>query len=107
MYINNEVWKVLLVLPEHPCLRRSDGSYALGACDNITKTIYINQETELYMIKKILCHELTHAAMFSYNVELDLAQEELFADLISSYGQEIIDKTNLFFKRVKENRETQ
>jgi len=38
------------------------------------------------MIKKVLCHELTHAAMFSYNVELTLDQEELFADLIATYG---------------------
>jgi hypothetical protein len=43
--------------------------------------------------------------MFSYNIEMNLAQEELFADLIATYGQEIVCKTNLFFKRIKENRE--
>lgn len=105
--INGELWKVLLVRPGHPCLQRSDGEFSLGACDDITKTIYINQEIDIYMIKKVLCHELTHAAMFSYNVELTLDQEELFADLIATYGQEIIYKTNILFKRIKEKRETQ
>jgi Zn-dependent peptidase ImmA (M78 family) len=70
--INGEVWKVLLVRPEHPCLLRSDGSYALGSCDDVTKTIYINETVSNYMVKKILCHELAHAAMFSYNIELSI-----------------------------------
>jgi hypothetical protein len=43
--------------------------------------------------------------MFSYNVEMTLDQEELFADLIATYGREIICKTNSFFNRIKENGE--
>jgi hypothetical protein len=38
------------------------------------------------MIKKVLCHEVTHAAMFSYNVEISLMEEELLADLFATYG---------------------
>lgn len=56
-------------------------------------------------MKKVLCHELTHAAMFSYDVELNVDQEELLADLIATYGQEIIHTTNKIFSRLKENRE--
>jgi hypothetical protein len=41
MNINGEIWKILLVSPNHPCLQRSDGSFTIGACDDITKTIYI------------------------------------------------------------------
>jgi len=37
-------------------------------------------------MKKVLCHELTHAAMFSYGIELSIEQEELLADLIATYG---------------------
>ena len=40
--------------------------------------------------------------MFSYGVELTLEQEELLADLIATYGQEIISITNLLFKKLKE-----
>ena len=64
---------------------------------NNTKTIYINEELSDSMLKKVLCHELTHAAMFSYDVELTMEQEEMLADLIATYGQEIISITNLIF----------
>lgn len=40
--------------------------------------------------------------MFSYNVELNIQQEELLADLIATYGQEIIDITNKIFTRMIE-----
>jgi hypothetical protein len=35
--------------------------------------------------------------MFSYNVDLSIDQEELIADLISTYGDEIINTTNRIF----------
>jgi hypothetical protein len=35
--------------------------------------------------------------MFSYNVELTIEQEEVLADLIATYGQEIIRITNTIF----------
>lgn len=90
----------------HPALYRSDGSLSIGACDNAVKTIYINENLSSQMMKKVLCHEVAHAAMFSYNVELSLDQEELVADLIATYGQEIITKTNTIFNRIKKNRES-
>lgn len=69
--INGETWRVLLVSPSHPELKRSDNSYTLGSCNDNTKTIYINEELDDNYLKKVLCHELTHAAMFSYDVYLN------------------------------------
>ncbi len=99
--INGENWRILLVSPNHPQLMKSDGSYSIGACNDAYKTIYINDELNDFYIKKVLAHELTHAAMFSYNIYLSLEQEEIVADLVATYGQEIICMTNLFFKRIK------
>ena len=82
-------------------LLRSDGSMTLGTCDDITKTIYINDELSDRKMKKVLCHEITHSAMFSYNIDLSYEQEELLADLIASYGQQIISITNQIFKKIK------
>jgi hypothetical protein len=62
-----------------------------------------NNLSQKYM-ERVLCHELTHAAMFSYNIELTLEQEEILADLIATYGQEIVHITNLVFKRIVEKR---
>ena len=98
--INNIDWKVKMVSPNHPKIRRSDGSYTYGACDNITKTIYISQAIPRRKIKRVICHEVTHAAMFSYKVDLSLEQEEIIADLIATYGKEIIDVTNKIFNRI-------
>lgn len=80
---------------------RSDKSLTIGACDNFTKTIYINQNLNDKQFKKVLCHEVTHAAMFSYNVMLTIEQEELLADLLATYGEEIIDITNQMFNRMR------
>ena len=103
--INGENWRVYLVSPNHPQLQRNDGSWTIGVCDDYLKSIYINEDLDSFMIKKVLSHESTHAAMFSYNIELTFEQEELLADLVATYGQEIVCKTNLFFKRIKENEE--
>ena len=102
--INGEEWKVYLVSNNHPALIRSDGSITIGACDDYKKAIYLLDGLPRKKLKKVLCHELTHACMFSYNVDLTLEQEELLADLVATYGQEIIYKTNLIFKRLIQNR---
>lgn len=75
---------------------------SVGACDDASKTIYLNGNLRGDFLKKVLCHELTHAAMFSYNVELSLEQEELLAELIATYGEEIIEMTNVLFYKLKE-----
>ena len=103
--INGEDWKILFVSSNHPALVRSDGSRTIGATEDITKSIYIYEGLAPRKLLKVLCHEITHAAMFSYNVELSLDQEELLADLVATYGQEIVDKTNTIFRRIRENRE--
>lgn len=103
--INGEEWRVIFVSPLHPDLLMSNGEYTIGTCDDVTKTIYIANSLEQKLTKKVLCHEITHACMFSYDIELDFSQEELLANLIATYGQEIITVTNQIFNRLKENRE--
>ncbi len=100
--INGEDWYIKFVSEYYPLLYRSDGSLSIASCDDNTKTIYINNQLTGPFFKKVLCHELTHAAMFSYNVDLTLEQEELLADLIATYGEEIIHITNKVFNKLRE-----
>lgn len=100
--INGEKWRVKLCSPFNPVLRQKDGSYTIGVCDDTIKTIYISYDINKPLMRKVICHELTHAVLFSYNVRLDPRQEELFADLLATYGQEIIYNTNQTFNRIKE-----
>lgn len=95
--INNIYWKIAFVPSDFPLLRRLNGQYSIGSCDNLTRTIYINENLTGALLKKVLCHEITHAAMFSYNIELSIEQQELVADLISIYGEEIVYTTNKIF----------
>lgn len=83
----------------------ASGIYTLGSCDDPTSTIYINENVSNKKLKKVLAHELTHAAIFSYNISLKPEEEELIADLVGTYGEEIINNTNLLFKQIKKIRE--
>ena len=102
--INGENWKILIVSSNHPAVQRPDGTYTLGCCDDLVKTIFVVENLTDYYFKKVLCHELVHACMYSYNVELNDYQEEVLADLIATYGQEIIFITNSMFKRLSDCR---
>lgn len=82
-------------------LKAPNGTFTIGSCNDVTKTIYIADDLEAQLMKKVLCHEVTHAAMFSYNVFLTYEQEELIADLLATYGEEIVDITNKIFSRIK------
>jgi len=52
-------------------------------------------------MRKVLCHELTHAAMYSYDVAIPDPEEEMLADLVSTYGDEIISLTNMVSNKMK------
>lgn len=101
--INGETWNVKYVNPYDSSLKHyNNNTYALGCCNNIEKTIYINNTLRGSLAKKVLCHEIAHAAMFSYGVDLTYEQEELVADLIATYGDEIIFITNKIFNKLRE-----
>lgn len=99
--INGERWRVRLVPPSHPMLVYKQGSPAIGCCDDITKTIYISNILTKSRMKKVLCHEIVHAAMYSYDVDISDPIEEIVADLIATYGDEIISLTHMTFDKLK------
>lgn len=99
--INGERWYVKFVSPLDQVLVMGDGSYTIGTCDDLTKTIYLADNLKGSLLKRVLCHEIVHSAMFSYDVDLTYEQEELLADLIATYGQEIINITNKIFKKLR------
>jgi hypothetical protein len=71
-------------------LQRPNGEYSVGCCNNFDKTIYLSHDLYGAFLKKVLTHEISHAAIYSYNVVLPLMIEEEVADLIATHGQEII-----------------
>ena len=98
--LNEIEWTVVFVNPLNGKLRRSDGSLTVGATEIQTRTVYIADNLHPAFEWKVLCHEIVHAAMASYGVWLTIEQEELVADLIATYGKEIIQTTDRVFSRL-------
>lgn len=97
--INGELWRVRIVPPQHPALYRN-GNPALGCCDDIVKTIFISNILTQREMKKVLCHEMVHAAMYSYDVPITDYVEEIVADLIATYGNEIMSLTHITYDKM-------
>lgn len=101
MIINGIRWRVRLVSPSHPMLLTPWKTLALGVCDKVTQTIYIDKTLQPAQVKQVLCHEIVHAVMFSYNVDLSYDEEELVATLMAEYGDEIMKLTNVIYDGIK------
>lgn len=98
--INGEYWRVFFVDPMHTMLLKPNGEYAIGACDDYSNTIFLSKNLSGDMLKKVLCHEITHATLFSYKIKMPLLQEELFAELTTLFGEKIIKTTNVLFSHL-------
>lgn len=99
--INGERWRVRRIPPSHPVLVYKTGAPAIGCCDDITKTIYLSYTLSPAMTKRVLCHEIVHAFMYSYNVPLTDEVEEIVANIIDTYGYSIISWTNAAYDNLK------
>lgn len=103
MYVmNGKVWQIKYVSPYSDMLRRSDGSVTVGMCDRNTNTIYVADNLQSQFLRKVLLHEVTHSAIFSYGIDMSVENEELFCDLLATYGDEIIGVVDSMFKILSE-----
>ena len=101
MIINGVRWQVRLVSPAHPLLLTPWKTHALGVCDKITQTICVDKTLSPHLLKEVLCHELVHAFMFSYAIDLSYEEEEMVAEIMSQYGEDIIQRTNAIYNGIK------
>ena len=95
--INNKTWNIRHVQSDNHMLMRSDRSYTVGMCDRETQTIYISELLQDKFLRNVLIHEVCHSAMFSYGIDMSVEQEELFCDLVATYGDEIFDVVDNLF----------
>ena len=100
--INGITWYMIRVRSDSPMLMRSDGSITVGMCDREAQTIYISDALHGRFLRKVILHEICHSAMFSHGIDMSVDQEELFCDLLSTYGDEIIAITDSVFKALSE-----
>lgn len=101
MIINGVRWVTRLVSPAHPMLLTPWKTHALGVCDKVTQTICIDETLSPQELKEVLCHEIVHAFMYSYMIDLSYSEEELVAELMSQYGEEILETTNIIYNGIR------
>lgn len=103
-YIMNGIeWTVRTVNSNSPLLRRSDNTITVGMCDRSTHEICISDKLQGAFLRKVLIHEVCHSAMLSYDINMSIEQEELFCDLVATYGDEIfavVDNLFMVLRRI-------
>lgn len=98
--LNGVDWIIVFVDSASPKLVRYDGTRTVGMTELYTQTVYIANNLVPSFEWKVICHEIVHCAMFSYNIYLTVEQEEVIADLIATYGKEIIQTTDKIFNKL-------
>lgn len=98
--IGNEQWNLYFIPPYSDIFLTPSGRRTVGVTDRNTNEVYIADNLHPMFERKVLCHELCHCAIKSYGIDLSIDQEELLADLIATYGDEIIAVTNKIFDKL-------
>ena len=101
MIINGIEWRVRAVPPSHPFLLTPWKTHAYGMCDKNTYSVYIDNTLSPRKKKEVLAHEIAHAVIFSYDIDLTYEEEEIVADIFSSHGTEIMKWTNIIYDVIK------
>lgn len=98
--INGITWYIIFT--DNPYyLKYYDGSIRLGITDTIKKTIYILDGLSGEILRKVLLHELTHAWIASYDIDLHLQSEEFLCSFIDSFSDDIISQCDYILQSPK------
>ena len=102
--INDTPWETRFVDSGSRFLTRSDGSITIGMTDGNTNTVYLDKHLNGRMLDKVLAHELCHCVMFSYNIYMNIEQEEFLADWFSNYGRDTVYLLDNLMRQLKNSR---
>lgn len=98
--INDRLWKISFVRADSPYLARSDGGYTIGCTDNKMQSLFLSEALNGDMLKKVLCHELVHCFSFSYHLDIPLEAEEIIADFLATYGQDVFSVADSVMREI-------
>lgn len=97
--MNGDFWHVRFTSPRNPVLVDRTHTLTVAVTDPETMTIYLADNLYGGFLQKVLIHELSHAAMYSYDLVSEIHRmckkkywipmEEFCANLIANYGSEV------------------
>lgn len=101
-YLNGILWKVYYVPVSSPYLVDRTGNVRLATTDIRLHTIYIYKGLSGELLRKVIVHEIGHAAMASFALLDELHMfvkpqywieaEEWVCNLLADYGMSILSK---------------
>lgn len=89
-FINGVEWHVVFVPSGDANLARSDGSITVGVTDWNDKCVYLSRSLKGAFLRRVMAHELCHCFCFSYEIKMNIEEEERMADWISIYGEDLV-----------------
>jgi hypothetical protein len=100
--MNGYYWIVKRVNRDDPILIDESGEWTVGVTDPETMTVYISNEIDGAFFKRVLIHELSHCALFSFDLLEGIHRmvypiywteaEEWICNFIADYGLYIFSK---------------
>ena len=87
--INNTEYKVQIVKENDEHLKMEDGYYHFGVCDMKYKVIYIMEKLPEGTLDYVIKHEIVHAYIDSYGFLQVNYTDEIIADFIATYMENI------------------
>lgn len=97
--MNGILWHFVLVWPYANVLMDRTGQKRVATTDPDTRCIYISSNLDPDLRKRVILHELVHAAMISYGLipqvrdftypEAEIRAEEWICNFLADYGSEI------------------
>ena len=96
--INNLEWCIKLV-PTRDSNLVVDNSQCFGSCNYSELTIYLDNSLPYTRMKQTLSHELTHAYLHSYMIEMKQSyNNEDICEFVAMYSQHILDDCRKFME---------
>ena len=102
--INNFRYKVKIVEEDDKNLRMEDGYYHFGVCDMKNKVIYLMKKLPEETLDYVIRHEIVHAYLDSYGFLQVAYTDEIIADFIATYIENIdTDYLKIYKYYIKES----
>lgn len=89
--INVNGYKWNIIFTRNPNDLKINGVVHLGVTDKIKKIVYLNDNLNGDLLRKVLIHELTHVWMYSYGYFIDRETEEFLCSFVDTYAQDVIE----------------
>lgn len=88
--VNGDVWGIAFVPPFSDNLWMGD-RFTLGVTDRKDNMIYLSEGLYGNILLSVLKHEICHAIMASYYIDMDIPDEECVCQIMEVYGDEVSD----------------